>query len=326
MRQAAKRSAARLLASTGLLTPIHGDVTRLDLGRRHLATRLVTAANRIHDYLTHVGLEHLPARLHEPRWGHGRPLHPQLLKIVAEGRARYESIIDDVLSYRDELLAIPTRQIGDTEPCWVNSWFPALDTAVLYSLIRSRAPSRYIEVGSGFSTRVASRAIRDGKLSTQLISIDPQPRAFVDELCDMVVRKPLEEVPDSFWESLKPGDLVFVDNSHRVLMHSDVTVFFLEILPNLPAGVVVGLHDILLPADYFASWGEYMFSEQYLLAAYLLARAPWLKPMFAAYWASELSDTAAPLEILWDALQEDRLDRRGWSIWFEIERHQSVPA
>ena len=103
-------------------------------------------------------------------------------------------------------------------------------------------------------------------------------------------------------------------------MHSDATVFLLEVLPALPSGVLVGIHDVLLPADYHQAWGDYLLSEQYLLAAYLLAGTPWLRPAFASYWASGLSDVTAPLKPLFDSLREPQVNRRGWSFWLDVDR------
>ena len=315
------RSAAkRLLAPTGLLDPVWGDVTRLDLLRRRAAGRLVQAADRLHDHHEHVGLQHLPPLRREPRWGHGRPLHPQLEQLVAQHRPAYDAVVAQALSYEQDLRRIPVREQGEDEPCWRNSWMPPVDTVALYSLVRSRRPRRYVEIGSGYSTRVVARAVRDGGLDTVVTSVDPAPRAYVDRLCDVVVRAPLEQAPADLWDGLGPGDVVFVDNSHRTLMHSDATVFFLEVLPSLPDGVLVGVHDVLLPADYFAEWGDYLFSEQYLLGAYLLAGTPWLRPVFAAYWSSVLSDTTAPLAPLWEALADPKVDPRGWSFWLDVAR------
>ncbi len=68
-----------------------------------------------------------------------------------------------------------------------------------------------------------------------------------------------------------PGDAVlFVDNSHRAFQNSDVTVFFMEILPMLAPGIVWGLHDIFFPCDYPEAWRGRFFNEQYLLMAYLM--------------------------------------------------------
>jgi hypothetical protein len=316
----ARKLATGLLDAAGLMTPVRGRATRLDLARRRAAERLAVTAGSLHDRLSYVGLQHLPPRRAEPRWGHGRPVHPGLERIIGAHRWRYEQVVRDLLGQAESLTALPVHPSDDVEPCWRNAWLPGLDTAVLYTLLRTRQPRHYVEVGSGYSTQVVARAVRDGGLPTRVTSIDPEPRAGIDALCDVVLRAPMEDVPPSLWQDLEAGDVVFVDNSHRALMHSDATVFFLEVLPTLPHGVLVGVHDVLLPADYFASWSEYLFSEQYLLAAYLLAGAPWLQPVFAAYWSSALSDVTAPLAAFWDALGDPGIDRRGWSFWMEINR------
>lgn len=100
--------------------------------------------------------------------------------------------------------------------------------------------------------------------------MDPQPRAEIDSICDEVIRSRVEEVDPSVFRVLGQGDVLFVDNSHRVFMNSDATAVFLDILPTLPAGVFVHFHDIFLPADYPPEIRLRYYSEQYLLAAYLL--------------------------------------------------------
>ena len=107
-------------------------------------------------------------------------------------------------------------------------------------------------------------------LDTQIISIDPQPRAEFDALCTEVVCVPFEDLPPSFIDAIGSDDLLFVDNSHRAFPNSDVTAFFLEVLPRLPAGTLYVLHDIFLPSDCPERWLHRHYSEQYLLAAYLL--------------------------------------------------------
>ena len=73
-------------------------------------------------------------------------------------------------------------------------------------------------------------------------------------------------------------------------------MFFLEVLPTLPAGTLVGIHDIYLPDDYPPQWNDRYYSEQYLLAAYLLAGCRWLEPALAAWYVSshpELEDVCS---------------------------------
>ena len=53
-------------------------------------------------------------------------------------------------------------------------------------------------------------------------------------------------------------------------MNSDVTVFFLDILPKLSSGILIHIHDIHLPYDYPLERAFHYESEQYLLAAMLL--------------------------------------------------------
>jgi hypothetical protein len=151
--------------------------------------------------------------------------------------------------------------------------FTGLDAVALYSLIAARNPRRYIEIGSGNSTKFARKAIRDHGLRTRILSIDPQPRAEIDALCDVVMRQPLETVDLNGFEQLGEEDMLFVDNSHRSFQNSDVTVFFTEILPRLRSGCLWGVHDVFLPCDYPESFHSFFFNEQYLLMTYLLGGA-----------------------------------------------------
>ena len=96
----------------------------------------------------------------------------------------------------------------------------------------------------------ARHAIRTGNLKTTIMSIDPKPRAEIDSLCDRVMRLPLELCDLNLFRELEPGDILFFDGSHRIFANSDVTVFFIEVLPRLKPGVLVHVHDIFLPADY----------------------------------------------------------------------------
>ena len=206
------------------------------------------------------------------RFGYGRPEHPEILAMVEKNRASYAERLAGFVEL-DQLSAIPVHgQKSGRTPYWDNGWLPALDGLALYGLLAERNPRRYLEVGSGNSTKFARRAIDDHCLRTAVTSIDPQPRALVDTLCDNVIRERLEDVAVDVFAGLEADDIVFLDGSHRVFTGSDVTVFFLEILPLLRPGVLVHIHDILLPRDYPPEWRYRYYSEQYLLAAFLLAQ------------------------------------------------------
>jgi predicted O-methyltransferase YrrM len=290
--------------------------------RRELAMRRRAAevagrvATRLHDHLEYVGVDHLPQGRDRPLWGHGKPPNPRLERIISGGEAAYAEALEQVASYRVELARVAKHGPAPGEPHWCNAWIPPYDGAALYSAIRGFRPRRYVEVGSGISTLWAHRARRDGETGTVITSIDPSPRADVDAVCDHVVRGPLESSDLSVFGEVGPGDMVFVDNSHHALLGSDVATFFFDILPVLVPGVLVGIHDILLPDDYFPFWADYYFSEQYVLAGMLMAGDGWWEPVLAAWWASRQPRLASVLDPLWEAVSLDPQDRFGTSFWF----------
>jgi hypothetical protein len=206
-----------------------------------------------------------------PRYSPDTAPHPELWTWFDRQRDSCQSTLDLIARSRPQLEAISADPTSPSEPYWNNQWFSALDGMALYALVANRKPAHVIEVGSGNSTKFAARAIRDHGLSTRLTSIDPSPRAEIDALCQRVVRQPLERVDSTLFAELVRGDILVVDNSHRAFTNSDVTTFFLEILPRVPAGVLVHVHDIFLPWDYPTEWSSRYYSEQYLLACWMLA-------------------------------------------------------
>lgn len=293
------------------------------LRRRVLADRFLKGAERLTNS-TYLELEYPPAADDAPRFGWGKPAHTRLTEILAAGNTRYADVLREFLSVEGDLLRIG-REPTELDPGWIQHppWMLALDGVSLYGFVRSRTPRTYLEIGSGNSTKFVARARRDGGLQTQITSIDPHPRAEIDQLCDRIIRAPLESADLAVFESLKPGDVVFFDGSHRAFMNSDAVVFFTEILPSLPPGVLVGVHDILLPWDYPPKWGSRYYSEQYLLACYLLAESSLVTPVLPCHYVSltpALSEILAPL---WAKDQMRGVDTRGFTCWLQTNaRHQ----
>ena len=234
------------------------------------------------------------------RYGYGKPPHPQLSELIAKDCAGYKATLEKFWDFRDGLLRIPVQPSIPTEPAWVNKWLSPFDLASLYCLVALNHPTRYLEVGSGISTCVARRAVRDHELRTRIISIDPQPRAEIDSLCNSVIRQPLESVDLAVFDQLAPGDILFIDSSHRVFTNSDVTVVFLDILPRLAPGVLVHLHDIFLPYDYPPEWRDRYYSEQYMLAAMLLGQTSRFRIALPNAFISHDPDLGAVLAPLWE--------------------------
>jgi predicted O-methyltransferase YrrM len=286
--------------------------------RRHVGTELLLRAAGRRSRLSYIGVEYPTSSDNRPRFGWDRPAHARLEEIIARGRERYAACLTELLAFSEDLLRIGPEPSG-AEPGWRQDpvWLVGLDAASLYGFLRLRAPRRYLEIGSGNSTKFAARARRDGGLSTRIISIDPAPRAEVDELCDEAVRAPLERADLSVFDSIEPGDVVFFDGSHRAFMNSDAVVFFLEVLPELPEGVLVGVHDILLPWDYPPHWAARYYSEQYLLACYLLAEGRRLEPVLPCHYVSldaELSSILAPL---WEDPRFRGRSRPSYAFWLQ---------
>ncbi|MBA9070397.1 hypothetical protein FHR71_004163 [Methylobacterium sp. RAS18] len=172
-----------------------------------------------------------------------------------------------------KISVLPKDCESPSDPYWENWWLPGLDACILYGMVATEAPKIYLEVGSGNSTKFVRRAISDFGLDTKIISIDPNPTAEVDRICDEVIRRNCEDVDVSIFQRLSCNDILFIDNSHRSFQNSDVTVFFTEILPSLRTGVIYGVHDVFLPWDYPKDWNSRFYNEQYLLMSYLLGGA-----------------------------------------------------
>ncbi|MEY2447955.1 MAG: hypothetical protein QOH79_1431 [Acidimicrobiaceae bacterium] len=249
-------------------------------------------------------------------------MHRDLDRLLETGVANYMEVLDSFRQFMEPLAAISRDGTTMSHPCWVNRLLIGLDTVALYGFTRTRRPHRYVEIGSGQSTKVVARARRDGSLTTHITSIDPAPRRSVDALCDVSIRSHLELVDvDATFGPLVEGDIVFFDGSHRVLPNSDCVAFFLDVLPSLPPGVLVGVHDIYLPADYPAGFLEMWWSEQYLLAAMLLADCPWLEITLPAFYASGRDDLAAVLGELWSRPNLRGVNPRGSSFWMTTKDH-----
>lgn len=282
---------------------------------------LVSSLRKVLEATTRSGpilVPEYPLRL-ESRWGWGKPLLSHLAEWLAEREVDYEAFVDDVLALAEWARTIPRQGAERAQPVWENDYWGTVDALAQCAALRRRNPATYLEVGSGWSTLFARRAISDFGLRTRIVSIDPAPRAEVDACCDEVIRTPLENVDRAVLERLADGDIVLVDGSHTALMNSDATVFFLEMLPRIPRGVLVGIDDIFLPADYHPTWAHRIYGEQYLLAAFLLGGADGWTTRFPAWWLVECSPLGLRFSSLWPVV-ENRFGRSASSFWLERNR------
>ena len=156
-------------------------------------------------------------------------------------------------------------------PRWDQQWFPRLDGAAAWTLAQGAA--RIVEVGSGHSTRFLARAIADEALETELVCIDPAPRAPLRGLPVRWIEDVVQRAADTCFARLQPGDILFVDSSHVLMPGTDVDWLLNRILPGLAAGVLVHFHDVFLPDPYPGTWSWRGYNEQQALAALLAGRA-----------------------------------------------------
>ena len=213
-------------------------------------------------------------------WGyHIRPIHyyeplPDFQAITSEQierRREFPSIDfrwDDQLRLLRELVAY-----RDEVEIAANDYFDGFDAAVYYSLIRHLKPKRVIEIGSGYSSRIAHQALtRNGNDGT-LTCIEPNPERLNGvSLKVELIRKRVEEIDVEFFSHLEANDILFIDSSHTVKFGSDVCYEMLEVFPVIKPGVWVHVHDIFFPHDYPAEWllkRRLALNEQYLLEAFL---------------------------------------------------------
>lgn len=248
----------------------------------------------------------------EPRWTDGG--NPFIRDIISRSQSKIDK---NVSSLRDLLPLVQSLSEETAAPPkvnWKNSFIPALD-AMSLMWAAGRSKSTFIEIGSGNSTIFVKRSLEHHGLGTHLVSIDPYPRVEINSLCDEIIRKPLEKMDLSIFDQLQPGDVLFVDNSHRSFMNSDVTVVMLDVLPRLKPGVLVGFHDIFLPFDYLKAWAGRAYNEQYLLGSYLLSNPEYFDLQLCNYWTWSQGAHIEPLEEVWNVLGTEIRDRSASAFW-----------
>lgn len=265
---------ARFIASCRmrLARTVNNSSGVIDLDTRAF---IKTVANRL---LNPVGmkLEGLKAdRLERERLqvlsdsGHfQRQIFPVCYPVSAEW---VESIFAACETFAEGIQRLENSTTNDVGYSVDNDYFFSPDADVLYATLRDTQPRRYVEIGSGNSTRLARQAIIDGDLSTTICCVDPEPRIEVSAYADTLHKTPVEHVDADLIRSLDVGDILFIDSSHLVRTGSDVNVLLLQIFPELKPGVLVHIHDIFLPYEYPIGWvsAGWGFNEQYLLQALL---------------------------------------------------------
>ena len=194
--------------------------------------------------------------------------------------------LDGQLRFLEDLLphfqSFPWRD-NDARPgtrfTFDQHFFGHADAMVLYAMLRKIQPKTVIEVGSGFSSAVMldTRDLHK-EWRSEFTFIEPYPDRLQgliresDRWTARLIEKPVQQVDRKLFRTLQSGDLLFIDSSHVSKIGSDVNLLFLEILPELPSGVYVHIHDIFWPFEYPSQWIQEgrAWNEAYLLKAFLM--------------------------------------------------------
>ena len=217
---------------------------------------------------------------------------------------------------------LPYPEIGQGEAArytFDNGFFGHGDAVAYYCMLRSIRPQSIIEIGSGWSSALAldiNERFLGG--TTQMTFIEPYPDRLESLITDAdrdrtrIIREPLYRVDPDLFDTLQPGDILFVDSTHVSKIGSDVNQIILEILPRLRPGVHIHVHDIFYPFEYPREWvyeGR-AWNENYMLRAFLThndrVRISWFNSYLERFHHTAVAD-ALPL---WGK-------NTGGSIWLE---------
>jgi hypothetical protein len=228
----------------------------------------------------------------------------QLLGIEMDEEKQVALLTEICPKHRSEYEQLPVDPTGDpTEYYLSNGSFGFVSGQMHYCMVRHFKPNNIIEIGSGFSTLITLKAARANDAehgsNTKLTAIEPYPEDSLSQLKDesfSLVKSKVEDVDLDIVLELGDGDLLFIDSSHVSKIGSDVNFELFEVLPRLAKGVIVHIHDIQFPYDYFKSYilDERLFwNEQYLVQAFLMYNHSFEVLWCASYMAAEHPDLLA---------------------------------
>lgn len=155
---------------------------------------------------------------------------------------------------------------------------------------------------------------------SRIVSIDPYPSEILHDLSKkasriQLISKPVQKVSEELFEQLEEGDILFIDSTHNIKCGNDVHFLYLKILPKIPVGTIVHIHDIRFPQDYPREWlikKKYFWNEQYLLHMFLL-----FNDSFEILFASNYMKLRYPKEFSESVMG---LENNGWPGSFWIKR------
>jgi hypothetical protein len=232
--------------------------------------------------------------------------------------------LDDQVRWLEEVCAPYASEVRDPwyetqAPRHLGVGFGALDAMILHCFIRHARPKKIVEIGGGESTGIMAAAARlnerDGSVTTRITTIEPFASPLLAKLEGIeLVQELAQAVPESIFQVLGDGDLLFIDSTHTVKTGSEVLRLFLEVIPALPAGVHIHVHDVVLPYLYRRNLGldsvdPFDWQESSLLLALLVNNSK-LRLRFCGSAIEQ--ERTAELRDLFPSYRPRRVDRGLW--------------
>ena len=232
-----------------------------------------TIANKADYYSPLPSIDSL--RANEARWN--RPSSLAGVQFDLDGMK--EKLGTLLATYLDEFMALPPYE--EMQTVGFGPGYTAVDALTLYMMVRHIKPRRYIEVGSGLSTYYCSLAAERNAAEgspVQITCIEPFPFEKLRTIKGItVLAKEVQDIDRAVFSELESGDIFFIDSSHILKVDGDVPFLYLEVLPRIPTGVNIHIHDIPFPYNipYPASlwifdqvwpvfWNEAMLVQAFL--------------------------------------------------------------
>jgi predicted O-methyltransferase YrrM len=180
-----------------------------------------------------------------------------------------------------------------------NESYSYADGIFLYCMLRHLKPRRLIEVGSGYTSALTldtNERFLDNRIECTFIEPDPKLLFSLITEADRercrVIASRLQDVDLSLFDTLGPGDILFIDSTHVAKVNSDVNRLFFDILPRLAPGTIVHIHDVFPSLEYPVEWLRQgrAWNEQYVLRAFLQFNSRFRIRLFGSYMVERYAD------------------------------------
>ncbi len=196
-----------------------------------------------------------------------------------------------------------------------NNFYPTPDAEIYAAMILDKKPENIVEVGSGFSTIVARKAVEELGNECRITVVDPEPRTNVTSCVDKIYRCLVEDIEPG---SIPTGGetILFIDSSHVAKSRGDIPYLFNRLIPTMSPGAVVHVHDIFIPYDYSYMYQDRLYTEQYVLQALLCNSGSYRVLMANHFMARTYPEVMQ--QTISEIVGKDDL-YYGASFWFGIE-------